>query len=1075
MSNSRPSREKVKNAGVKPQKVPRKSALKSAAVKPEQEQIEELQIKLKATREELESTIAQLWQANDRLQASNEESILVNEELRAANEELEVSGEKLQSLNEKLNAANFRLEEKIEELEKAKAEIENEKLLLEAVMEALPVGVAITDAKGGIIRSNDIFEQLWGRNRPASRSIKDYAAYKAWWADTDKCVAPQEWASSRAVQKGETVVGQLLEIERFDGSRAYVLNSASPIRDIHSKVIGSAVAIQDISELRKAEEALRTLNARLQQRVEEQTLEIRNSYRAVESERKRFYDVLETLPVYLVLLTPDYHVSFANRFFRERFGESHGKHCYEYLFGRTAPCETCESYTAMKTGAPHRWQWVGPDGCNYDVFDFPFIDTNGSKLILELGIDVTERKRAEAALKEANETLELRVARRTEELAESEARLARAQEIAHLGSWELDLAKDKLVWSDEVYRIFGLQPQEFEATYNSFLERVHPEDRDAVNSAYSESVRRGTDGYETEHRVIRTKTGEIRWVHEKCQHTRDESGRIIRSIGMVLDITERKKAEEALAREHEELQTILDSVPAWIFYKDRDNHFLRVNRAFAKMMGKPKERLAGMSLQDLYPGEQAEAFWRDDLEVLTSGKPKLGIVEPISIDGETRWVQTDKVPYLDISGNVIGIIGFSLDITERRHARQDLERSMRRFELLAETAGELLRSATPQTIVESLCRRVMEHLDCHAFFNFLADEKSGKLHLNAFAGVPPEDARSIEWLDYGIAVCGCVAQEGHRIVAEHIPTTPDERTELVKSYGIKAYACHPLLGQDGKIMGTLSFGTRNRETFSEEDLSLMKAVADQVSVAMIRMQGEQALRRTAEDLARSNKDLEQFAYVSSHDLREPLRTVIGFVQILQERYRDKLDSKADEYINYAVEGAKRMQQLIDDLLAYSRVGSGGAVIKFLNAQQPLDRALESLKGSIEESHATITMDSMPTIPADGTLMTQLFQNLIANAIKFRSQRPLQIHVGAKREEDSWLFSVEDNGIGIDPKYSERIFVIFKRLHTRDKYPGTGIGLALCKKIVEQHGGKIRVESIPGKGSSFLFTIPDRQD
>jgi hypothetical protein len=823
-------------------------------------------------------------------------------------------------------------------------------------------------------------------------------------------------------------------------------------------------------------EALKNLNARLQQRVEEQTLEIRKTYESVLSERQRLYDVLETLPVYLVLLTPDHHVPFANRFFRERFGESPpGRRCYEYLFQKTEPCEVCESFTSFKTGAPHFWEWIGPDARNYDVYDFPFADANGATLILEMGIDVTDRKKAESALKEANETLELRVAQRTLELAESEARLARAQELAHLGSWELDLARNQLTWSDEVYRIFGVDPQEFAASYEAFLESVHPEDRAAADGAYTESIRQHKEGYEIEHRVVRAKTGEVRWVHEKCQHFFDGDGRITRSIGMVLDITERRKAEFALAREHQELQTILDSVPAWIFYKDKNNRFLRVNRAFSEIMGAPKDPLTGKSVWDLYPAEQADAYYRDDLEVMASGAPKLGIVEPISIGGQTRWVQTDKIPYRDDQGNVEGIIGLSLDITEHKQAEEALERSLRRFELLAETAGELLQSAAPQEIVESLCRKVMEHLDCQAFFNFLADEKAGRLRLNAYAGISPEQARPIEWLDYGVAVCGCVAAEGHRIVAERIQCTPDERTELVKSYGIKAYACHPLLGPDGKILGTLSFGTRNRDTFSPDDLSLMKAVTDQVSVAMIRMQGEQALRRTAEDLARSNRDLEQFAYVSSHDLREPLRTVIGFVQILQERYRDKLDAKAGEYIRFAVEGSKRMQQLIDDLLAYSRVGSSGAAVKIICAQQPLERALESLQGSIEEAQARITADPMPTLTADGTLLAQVFQNLIGNAIKFRSERPLEIHIGAGRGQNCWQFRVKDNGIGMDPRYIEKIFVIFQRLHSRDRYPGTGIGLSICKKIVEQHGGTIWAESEPGKGSSFYFTIPDHRE
>lgn len=802
--------------------------------------------------------------------------------------------------------------------------------------------------------------------------------------------------------------------------------------------------------------------------------EITRSYEAAKAERQRLYDVLETMPAYLVLLTPEYHVPFANRFFRERFGEADGRRCYEYLFGRSAPCEVCETYTVTRTHAPHHWEWIGPDGHNYEVYDFPFIDADGSNLILEMGLDITERVNAQKALKDANETLELRVKERTLALAESESRLSRAQEIAHLGSWELDVVHNKLTWSDEVYRIFEL-PQDSVATYEAFLGRVYPEDRATVDRAYSESVRSRQEGYEIEHRVIRAHTGEVRWVQERCQHIRNDEGLVVRSIGMVLDITERRNAEEALAREHAELQTIIDSVPAWIFYKDRENRFLRVNSAFAAMMGFSREQMEGKSLREFYPSDEVDAFWKDDLEVLASGRPKLGIIEPVTVRDGNRWVQTDKIPYWNARGEAIGVIGLSLDISERKRAEEALERSVRRFELLSHTAEALLQSTSPQEVVESLCRKVMEHLDCHAFFNFLVEENAGRLRLNAYAGIPEAEAKAIEWLDYGVAVCGCAARDACRMVAEHIPDTPDPRTELVKSYGIKAYACHPLFAHDGKVVGTLSFGSRSRETFNEDDLSLMKAVADQVSVAMVRMQGEQALRRTADDLARSNKDLEQFAYVSSHDLREPLRTVTGFVQLLQDRYRDRLDERANEYIDYAVDGAKRMQQLIDDLLAYSRVGSSGAAFRPLDVGQTLDRVLIALKGSIEESHAEVTRDEMPVIFADPTLLAQVFQNLIGNAIKFRSSAPPSIHVGATREKNAWLFTVRDNGIGMEQKYADRIFVIFKRLHTRDKYPGTGIGLAICKRIVEQHGGSIWVESELGRGATFSFTIPDTRE
>ncbi|GAA3111122.1 sensor histidine kinase [Nonomuraea salmonea] len=235
----------------------------------------------------------------------------------------------------------------------------------------------------------------------------------------------------------------------------------------------------------------------------------------------------------------------------------------------------------------------------------------------------------------------------------------------------------------------------------------------------------------------------------------------------------------------------------------------------------------------------------------------------------------------------------------------------------------------------------------------------------------------------------------------------------------------------------------------------------------------------AEELRRSNGELEQFAYVASHDLQEPLRKVASFTQMLEQRYGSQLDERAKQYIAYAVDGAKRMQLLINDLLDFSRVGRVTGERTVTEPGAALDRALDNLSATIEDTGATVTRDELPAVMGNHLQLTQLFQNLIENAVKFRSEEPPRVHIGVRRDGDMWEFSCSDNGIGVEPKYADRIFLIFQRLHARDVYPGTGIGLALCRKIVEYHGGQLWLDGEDtepgGHGATFRWTLPAAGD
>ncbi|MEN6307609.1 MAG: PAS domain S-box protein [Anaerohalosphaeraceae bacterium] len=424
----------------------------------------------------------------------------------------------------------------MEALEAAAVATLNEKNRLEAIMEILPVGVSILDASGGVVKTNSTFDAIWGSLRPAVRNIEEYAAYKAWWCDTGKPVKPEEWASAIAVQKGQAVIGQELVIERFDGTRAFVLNSGVPIRDSDGRIIGSAVAILDISDRKHAEEALRKSHDELEKRVKERTRELAQTVdilegeirdrilaeKAAKTERKRFEDVLEMMPAYAILLTPDYRVAYANRTFRQWFGHDQGKPCYEFLFNRTRPCEDCQTYTALKTGKPHYWEWTGPNGNNYDIYDYPFTDTDGSPLIMEIGVDVTAHKKVQKAVRQGEERYR-----------------------------SLTVATSQIVWTTNAHgQVCGDMPSWRALTGQSaeeiqgwgWIDALHPDDRDRTAEIWTQSVR-DKSLYQTEYR-IRRQDGDYCYVSVRGVPIIEPDGSIREWIGTCTDITERKAAQE---------------------------------------------------------------------------------------------------------------------------------------------------------------------------------------------------------------------------------------------------------------------------------------------------------------------------------------------------------------------------------------------------------------------------------------------------------------------------------------------------------------------------------------------------
>jgi signal transduction histidine kinase len=360
-----------------------------------------------------------------------------------------------------------------------------------------------------------------------------------------------------------------------------------------------------------------------------------------------------------------------------------------------------------------------------------------------------------------------------------------------------------------------------------------------------------------------------------------------------------------------------------------------------------------------------------------------------------------------------------------------------------------------------------------AFYHFLEQDQE-TLSLQAWSTRTLADFCEAEGfgLHYPVSeagVWGDAIRQRKPVIHNDYPNMTDKRgmpeghAELIRELVV------PIMRQD-KIVAILGVG--NKPTaYTEHDVTAVTVIADIAWEIVARKQAEQEVMRKAEQLARSNKELENFAYVASHDLQEPLRMVTSYLRLVERRYKNQLDEAGIEFIGYAVDGSKRMKNLIDHLLDYSRVNTRGKPFEKLDLNQIIKQVLFDLQFKIEEEAATITVDTFPTVMGDDVQLRSLIQNLVTNALKFRRDEPPVIHVGVREMKTEWLFSVEDNGIGIDPKFYERIFIIFQRLHQASEFSGTGIGLAISKRIVERHSGNIWVESKEGKGSTFYFTLP----
>ncbi|WP_390883509.1 PAS domain S-box protein [Kovacikia minuta] len=483
---------------------------------------------------------------------------------------------------------------------------------------------------------------------------------------------------------------------------------------------------------------------------------------------------------------------------------------------------------------------------------------------------------------------------------------------------------------------------------------------------------------------------------------------------------------------------------------DAEQRYQFNNRTYEEWFGHSRSEIKGQHLWQVL-GEPAYQKIKPYIQaVMTGQKITYESLVPYQNNG-LRWINAAYIPDFGEQGEVKGYFAMVTDITERKQAEAMLRESEQRLSLAVEGAEMATWDVDLQTGKALWSAR---------HFQLLGYEHvpSGEATLEMWRSrVHPDDLERVT------RVAERAIQERSIYHSEHRIFRADNGQ--IVWLGAFGQVLYDDAGKAIRFIGIILDITDRKR--AEQVLQQAKEELE------IKVQERTAeLNSLNQDLARSNQELEQFAYVASHDLQEPLRAVTGYTQLLIQDYQDRLDDSAQEYANYIVDAAKRMQQLIQDLLAYSRVGTRSLTFFPTDCNAVMHQVLQNLQVAIAESNATILCDSLPTVHADRNQLIQLFQNLIGNAIKFhRPKTSPEIHISAELAASKWLFRVQDNGIGIKARYLDRIFEIFKRLHSRMEFSGTGIGLAICKKIVERHSGTIWVESEPGIGTTFYFTIP----
>ena len=531
-----------------------------------------------------------------------------------------------------------------------------------------------------------------------------------------------------------------------------------------------------------------------------------------------------------------------------------------------------------------------------------------------------------------------------------------------------------------------------------------------------------------------------------------------------------EESNDRLERQSAYTEHVLDGIRDIFYVIDQDGSVRRWNDSLREVTGYADEQIESMNAVEFFVESERSRIADTVIEGFESGSAQLE-VPMLTADGETIPYEFDAATLTNPEGETV-LAGIGRDVSERVERERELERRASQQQVVADLGQAALETDDLDSLLATASRRVAAALGADYCKVLDLDDDGSELLLRQGVGwddgVVGEATVSADETDSQAAY---TLSHDEPIVVEDLSREdrfdgPDLLTDHDVRSGIST-----VVGSFDEPWGILGVHDTQYRTFTEEDVTFVQSVASILAAAIERHRYQSELERLVTDLEASNERLEQFAYAASHDLQEPLRMVSSYLQLLDRRYGDELDEEATEYIEFAVDGADRMREMIDRLLRYSRVETEGAPMEPVELDAVLADVRADLRVAIAESDAAITADALPRVEGDPNQLRQLFQNLLDNAIEYSGDEPPEIEITAERGDGAWTITVRDDGIGIDPDDQERVFEVFQRAHGRRDSAGSGIGLALCQRIVERHGGEIRVESTPGEGSAFSFTLP----